>query len=502
MRDDLENRMDNYFREGLDNLNVIPPIEVWNNIAEQLPVKKNKSRLVIWIAVAASISLFAAISGWNYLNRSEKSIHPQNATEFAQNKEIINNSKPETNKVNETGSGKIESIGAAGQNLKSKVISKDSNNKEQILNTGTSNSYVVASDLKEYSSGENIISDNSVLLQNTPAVTASSSTSKTNPFIPDNSNNSYSIAAIEPKAFETPDIYGKIEQGIIKVKIDTAPVYDNIFAYEDITESKERLNRWAIGGQMAPLYSYRSISEVNAPGISKASMDKVENAVITYASGIKVDYEATSRLTFQTGVYYMKMGQEINNVSSLKSAKLSSPNAFMDMQNYKAAEGVTASNSTGVIIAPIAEIYSQSTLNVERAEYTVGNLAARPADLSQKDIEQSFDFIEVPFLAKYKLINRKLNVHLLGGMSTHVLVGNKTTLRTGNNEVVHGKTADVQTMNYSSSVGFGVVYNLRKNLMFSVEPTFKYYLNSFNSSDAVKLHPYALGLYSGFSFKF
>jgi hypothetical protein len=87
-------------------------------------------------------------------------------------------------------------------------------------------------------------------------------------------------------------------------------------------------------------------------------------------------------------------------------------------------------------------------------------------------------------------------------MSTHVLVGNKTTMRTGDDEVIHGKTADVQTMNYSSSVGFGVVYKLKKNLMFSVEPTFKYYLNSFNSSDAVKLHPYALGLYSGFSFKF
>jgi hypothetical protein len=276
-------------------------------------------------------------------------------------------------------------------------------------------------------------------------------------------------------------------------------VYDNIYAYENTTEPKEKLNRWAIGGQMAPLYSYRNISEVNAPGISKASMNNVENAVITYSSGIKVDYEATSRLTFQTGVLYMKMGQEIKNVSSLKSARV---NAFFDAQVAKAAEGHTASNSTGTIIAPSAEIYTQSTLNVNRAEYTVGNLAARPADLSQKDIEQSFEFIEVPFLAKYKIINRKINLHLLGGMSTHVLVNNKTTLSTESDGVIHGKTADVETMNYSSSVGFGVVYNLHKNILFSVEPTFKYYLNSFNSSDVVKLHPYAFGLYSGISFKF
>lgn len=500
MRDDLENRMDNYFREGLDNLNVIPPVEVWNNIAEQLPVKKNKSRLVIWIAVAASVSLFAAISGWNYLNRSEKSIVLENTTEFAQTKDTDNTSKPETSKVNENGTGKIASSSTAELNLKSEVISPDSNHKEQNLISASDNSFAIASDLQEHTPEKKGISDNSTSFPNGSDVIVSS-TSKSNLLIADNSNN-VSLAAIELKTFETPGIYGKIEQGIVKIKIDTAPAYDNIFAYDETLESKEKLNRWAIGGQMAPLYSYRSISEVNAPGISKASMNKVENAVITYASGVKVDYEATSRLTFQTGVYYMKMGQEINNVSSLKSAKLSNGNAFMDMQSSKAAEGFTASNSTGVIIAPSAEIYPQSSLTVDHAEYTVGNLAARPADLSQKDIEQSFDFIEVPFLAKYKIIDRKINLHLLGGMSTHVLVGNKTTLRTGNDEVIHGKTADVQTMNYSSSVGFGVVYYLRKNLMFSVEPTFKYYLNSFNSSDAVKLHPYALGLYSGFSFKF
>lgn len=498
MRDDLENRMDNYFREGLDNLNVIPPVEVWNNIAEQLPVKRNKSRLVIWIAVAASVSLFAAISGLNYLNRSEKSIVLENASEFAQTKETNNTSKPETNKVNENGTGKIASSATAEQNLKSEVIPTDSNHKEQNLKSASGNSFAIASDLHEYTPEKNVISDNSTSFRNTSDIIVS--TSKPNPLTEDNSNNA-SLAAIELKTFETPGIYSKIEQGIVKIKIDTAPAYDNIFAYDETLESKEKVNRWAIGGQMAPLYSYRSISEVNAPGISKASMNKVENAVITYASGVKVDYEATSRLTFQTGVYYMKMGQEINNVSSLKSAKIGG-NAFLDMQNSKAAEGLTASNSTGVIIAPSAEIYPQSSLTVDHAEYTVGNLAARPADLSQKDIEQSFDFIEVPFLAKYKIIDRKINLHLLGGMSTHVLVGNKTTLRTGNDEVIHGKTADVQTVNYSSSVGFGVVYYLRKNLMFSVEPTFKYYLNSFNASDAVKLHPYALGLYSGFSFKF
>lgn len=107
----------------------------------------------------------------------------------------------------------------------------------------------------------------------------------------------------------------------------------------------------------------------------------------------------------------------------------------------------------------------------------------------------------MPFFAKYKIINRKINVHLLGGVSTNFLVNNKSILKS-ESETVKGKTTDVEKLNYSSSLGFGVAYKLSRNLMLSVEPTFKYYLNSFNSTDAVKLHPYAFGVYSGLSFKF
>ncbi len=497
MRDDLENRIDDYFREGLDNLNVIPPVEVWNNISGQLPVKKNRTRMVIWIAVAASVSLFAAISGWNYLNRSEKSIRIENEAPLAQTqkKDHSNtsiNSTPQSgfNKKESQSSSSVASVNQDSQQIHSLTTK---NSKTNTLIAVVPENQKNISDSKSIEKVQDVVKSQDPV-GNTSFVPASASKQET-------SENFDRISAIAWN-METPSTYGKVEQGYIIVKPDIAPVYDDIFAYDETAESKEKLNRWAIGGQMAPLYSYRSISDVNAPGLSKASMNKVENAVITYSSGVKVDYEATSRLTFQTGVYYMKMGQEINNVSSLKSAKVNSANIALDAQYANMSQNYNASNSTGTIIAPSAEIYPQGSLTVSRAEYTVGNLAARPADLSQKDIEQSFDFIEVPFLAKYKIIDRKINVHLLGGMSTHVLVGNKTTLRTGPDEVIHGKTADVETMNYSSSVGFGVVYNLRKNLMFSVEPTFKYYLNSFNSSDAVKLHPYALGLYSGFSFKF
>jgi hypothetical protein len=318
-------------------------------------------------------------------------------------------------------------------------------------------------------------------------------------------SNDFSLAlAIEFRNFETPGTYGVISVKPHSVRIDSFPVYDPLYAYEDISQQKAKVQRWSVGGQMAPLYTYRAITDINAQGISKTMMDQSEKAVITYASGIKVDYEASSRLTLQTGVYYMRMGQEIENVSNLTPLKSAAIplNSFAEANSLQRNTSPSYTNSTGTIIAQAPELYVKGTPTYGGTEYAPGNLAVMPAPESNtKDIEQSFEFIEVPFLAKYKLINRKINVHLLGGLSTHVLVNNKIRL-VSDNSTNYGSTSDVETMNYSSSVGFGVVYKMSKNLLFSVEPTFKYYLNSFNSTDIVKLHPYAFGLYSGISFKF
>lgn len=485
MREDLENRIDDYFRSGLDNLNVIPPVEVWNNIAGKLPEKKSNRKLFLWIAVAASVSLFAAVSGWNYLQKNEKN-STENIAVLVQKEKSNNDSVKKSD-------------------FKTAKTNNPSIHRNSDDTPAQETEIPIASSVKPDNSGENSYPQdtnaNSLELVAKPA-TENKSSEFSEVYNADKAPVELA-AAIELKEFETPFIYGRVQSGSINVKFDTAAFFNNLYAFEDVTETKEKVNRWAIGGQMAPLYSYRNISEVNAPGISKSSINQVEKAVITYASGVLVDYEASSRLTFQTGVYYMKMGQEINNIASLthpKSAQLNNYKA--ELSNGNNSLRTATANSTGTIVAASPELYLSNSATYDLVMYAPGNMASKPLDLSRKDIEQSFEFIEVPFLAKYKIFDRKINLHLLGGVSTHVLVNNKTKLVSDDNITKYGKTTDVETFNYSSSVGFGVVYKLRKNLLFSVEPTFKYYLNSFNSSDAVELHPYAFGLYSGVSFKF
>lgn len=495
MKSDLEKRIDNYFREGLDDLHVIPPADAWENIVGNLPAKRKSRKMFMWIATAACIGLFAAVSGWWFLqNQNSDKIENSKLAIQQGNKPIQHSTYNAVDKENQASTRK--EVVSNGLEMQSKALTNPKANKIVIAEKGTAGNRVDKVEPTKIISNQKI---------NETVTVLPSEVIKQNEFVSQPSSNNEQMAFLEGKqirSLQQPFISRNI--GGIKniiVKKDSTPVYDDIFIADD--EDKSKTDRWNIGGQMAPLYSYRNVTEVNAPGASKASMDQLEKAMLTYSSGVVVGYNASSRLSIHTGIYYMKMGEEMDNFSgsNLSVKSLLRNEALLEGLNTSGLNNSGVINSTGRIVTPRKELNDLQIVNAKN-DYTIGKVAYQPMSIESKNVQQTFEFLEVPFLAKYKLLDRKFGIHLLGGVSTHVLVNNKTTIINSDNSKTTGKTENVQTFNYSSSVGFGMVYKLRKNMTFSVEPTFKYYLNSFNTSDEIKLHPFALGLYSGIFFKF
>jgi hypothetical protein len=526
MKKDRENRIDNYFLNGLDDLNIIPPADVWNNIAGRLPSKTKNRSMFVWIALAASFALFALVGGWLYYQNQEMNseISTQLASESSNQKSLTESksiaavnddntiSKQEITEDRSNGNSDTSSQNLALVNSSKSPVIED---KSISQNSEKQNSRIVAAQSvheklnntndKTNTGGESIYNSNSEVVSVYPETqTTETQTEDTNTRGGKGYENSFAL--LSPIAAQ--NIAAPLKSTIIsptpsKIVIDTMPAYESLYAYENIEEEKEKKDRWAIGGQMAPLYSYRNLKEVSAYGLPKSEINEIEKGVVTYSSGIVVDFEASSRLTFQTGLNYMKWGQEIDNISShdlslMKSAYVPS--------NPK-GKGLPVVNSAGVIydessVSSFSAPMPIAGANAMNADFGPGNMPLEPVNLEYKDIKQSFEFLEVPFLAKYKIINRKVNVHLLGGLSTHFLINDKSIIVTDNNVTSEGVTKKVETVNYSSSVGFGVAYNVNKHIKFSVEPTFKYYLNSFNSDNNVRMHPYTFGLYSGLLFRF
>jgi len=65
-----------------------------------------------------------------------------------------------------------------------------------------------------------------------------------------------------------------------------------------------------------------------------------------------------------------------------------------------------------------------------------------------------------------------------------------------------GETNGLKTINYSSTLGLGLEYNITETISLSLEPAFKYYINSINRSDNINTHPYSIGIFTGLSYIF
>jgi hypothetical protein len=118
------------------------------------------------------------------------------------------------------------------------------------------------------------------------------------------------------------------------------------------------------------------------------------------------------------------------------------------------------------------------------------------------NFSQSLEYMEIPLNIKYKIIDRSVQVQLIGGVSTNVMINNSVSAHTGEGVVEIGKAQDLRSMNYSGNAGIGIIYDLFESFSLSVEPKFRYYLHSVNTGLLPSTRPYTFGLYTGVNYTF
>ncbi len=95
-----------------------------------------------------------------------------------------------------------------------------------------------------------------------------------------------------------------------------------------------------------------------------------------------------------------------------------------------------------------------------------------------------------------------MKVQLIGGISTNFLVNNRVNAVTNTGVLPMGKVEDIRTMNYSGNAGISFIYPVLDDLNISLEPRFKYYINSINLENLPPTHPYSFGLFAGLNYTF
>jgi hypothetical protein len=464
--------IDELFRGALASQEVSAPQDAWHSIEQALDRKSRMRRINLAWAAAASIAMLTAFAG-GYFLATKKAVN-SNMLVTSQQVGTVNNNNPvipsagQSNSASQQSPVTKQSIARSGLTAKTgNPIALNDRLFVKLPETSTEQN----SPVKETTVSE---SNNTMLFALRPL---------DGRLIPAG----YAV----PYRLSIPDSYAPVsDAGTEEIMV----VAEN---NETRNDREVFLHKWSLGGQVAPLYAYRNVQTVNQEQSftsgavrtpNSVALNNNESPLLSYAGGLNVQYEASRRLKIMSGLYYARMGQNVsgNVYNSTYGAQLSG-------NESKVYSFENSTGSIGVISSSMGT--NDLAQNITDAMGDVNNIPT-------VELAQQFDYLELPLILKYRLIDKRFGVNLIGGLATDFLVNNQVIARQdGKNDYVN-ETAGIRTTNYSSQVGFGFDYAVTELIRVSLEPGFRYYLTSVNTNHNIDVHPYAFGVYTGLSFTF
>lgn len=438
--DEKEANIDIVFRNGFKDFEVLPPQEVWGNIQ---PVIGKKQKQFILLRIAAVVAILLTIGFFVNKWNDEIPVVSENQilTVIGESVPLMENPPAKSNsKLIETGESKVAS---PKRNL--------------IEETKT---------LKGRPDDETIITP-------VPEIPARSAL--------------LASTGILSLAGQTKSIIKSQNTDIFFIQ----NLNTNILPQ---SEPVKVTHRWSIAAMASPTY----FSQFNSgkDDLSKQMMAS-EQPLVSYSGGVALSYRVSKKISIQSGLYYSSVGQEVDGISSF--------GGFQQFNNTKGTRNFEVLTSSGLIYTSNSDVFLTDGIG-DRVQTQITRDVFDPEKASlqylNNSLKQNFRYLELPFVLRYKVIDRSLDINLIGGISYNFLVNNSVyTINDGNRYPI-GKTEGLSVMTFSSSLGMGMEYSFTKSFSLNLEPTFRYYLNPFNGLPETNIHPYSFGIFSGISYKF
>lgn len=456
MMEDINN-IDQLFRSNLSSYSEKPPEELWSSIEKDLAKNRKRIILPLYFKIAAGIIVLLGLGTitWNYLrvktDDSQVAIFQSPSIQQSDIKPIENSA--------------IVSSQIQTEDQKKVIATQKVAEKKNDPGVASQKPFIPSSE----QTLEQSITHDEVQMTVQPE--------------------SESTIILAEEVVETPVSNTTAESIVVEEKEVTATtkndliIQQNLLALEqEKEESDNNPSRvWSVGGQAGPQYSYRYV-DVKEPDVylNNANKNQYENPILAYAGGIQIEMEPSTRFSIQSGVFYSKIGHQReypdNDMRGEDIAEVFDPS--MEEVNYI---GTIAPNKQ------INNFYNTDLTNI---------------DISVSSVERYLEFLEIPFIFSYKIINKKLDMDISSGIWADLLIGNKAYITTGASNTDEYSNKNIGDFNCSASIGFGLYYPLLEKLNFSLKPVFKYYLSPVNTDPATNVYPYSFGLMSGLRYTF
>ena len=487
--------IDRLFQEKFKDFNPIPDDQLWERIENDLNSKEEKSRKIIPIwwrlgGIAAAIALLLTL-GYNYT-----SIFKNSDSQLPE-KEVItdiesNQDKEPTKVVVEENNIEATSI--------DREIEKNQNDTKAITTHIIKQNKSNTTSNKAFKKGENITNTNALTSENKKTLLKKDISPDTNTTIPkENTVVALDLKKDQPVKEDLKNIDKK--KGLIKKESQTdiasiesekkksgkekQSIFDAIKEKEVLTQEidVEKINRWSLQPNVAPVY-FSSITNGSPIGTQFENNAKSGNVNLSY--GINVSYKVSKRLSIRSGLNKVNYGYNTNDITVTSSAQAVQAGSNINFSN----------NASNIAINPTPNIARVQSLQQNLDVFSLSTVPEIDGVLTQE-----FGYLEVPLEIEYRLIDKKLGLNLIGGVSSLFLTDNVIVVDAENFTAEIGEANNLSNTNFSTNIGIGVDYKISEKVQINVEPVFKYQLNTF-SSDAGGFRPYSLGVYTGFNIKF
>lgn len=252
--------------------------------------------------------------------------------------------------------------------------------------------------------------------------------------------------------------------------------------------------RWSVEALASPTH----YSMTSGSGALTRQLHSSEKPLSSYTGGLKISYMINRRFSFQTGLFYASQGQRVTGVNSYTGFTPFSQSKGGPNFELKTISGPVQTFNPDVFLSVNGD---QSRIN---SNYKNDVFDPQKANLSYlgSELIQNFSYLQLPILLKYKLIDKNLDINLSGGFSYDFLIRNDAYTNYNGLKYIIGETKGVNNLAVSSLFAVGFEYGITGNISLNVEPTFRYYINTFTKATEQKIHPYSFGVFTGFSFSF
>ncbi len=253
------------------------------------------------------------------------------------------------------------------------------------------------------------------------------------------------------------------------------------------TSPEKKYSALTIKAALSPLMSFRDVEG----GTGGFDYNTSESRLFSYSGGINFGLSFSRRLTVRSGLYYSQLGQTLSKiVLGSDDFHRSGDDIFVKLNN---SLGEVRVPSSRLIDAKppesIANIVDGSKLR--KFSYTLG-----------ASVVQRFEYLRIPLMLEYTVVDKRMDVNVLGGLHSNFLVNEGVYLKNDQGATHHiGNTSNISRFNYSGTFALGLEYALGNQMNMYLEPTVDYFLNPINQ-DETKTYPYSFAVYTGLSISF